>query len=124
MKCFLTENDIGDELQPMRDKDKGQWEVRGGIIDLCLPNHLIFFSSSTFLLQISPQTVWIASFLRAFLTTIPVLCDNSGLMHDLALFPYHFSHVFGDQTEVSAILPIAKSCKEHTECIPEFKNAR
>ncbi len=29
----LTENYIGDDLQPMRDKDTGQREVQGGVID-------------------------------------------------------------------------------------------
>lgn len=35
MKCVLTENDISDALQPMRERDTGQREVRGGE-ELCV----------------------------------------------------------------------------------------
>ncbi len=40
MKWVLTEKYISDDLQPMREHDTGQWEVRGGVIwnfTPCLP---------------------------------------------------------------------------------------
>ncbi len=89
------------DLQPMREQDTGQWEVRGGVIDHNinnpwsprLPNYfllhnlffLFFFALS---LQISAQTICIANFLRA-----TIFNNISSLMRELLSYFFITSRV-------------------------------